>query len=80
MRRKSGRANLLRRIEELESRSGDGSGLGPDSPEWLSFWQEQVHLYETGQEHVPLTLEGVRAVMQATPDEPEDGDAERDAA
>jgi hypothetical protein len=34
----------------------------------LSFWQRQVHLYENGEEHVPLTLEGVRAVMQATPD------------
>jgi hypothetical protein len=67
--RKAGRANLLRRIEGLESRSVDGSGLVPDSPEWLSFWQEQVRLYGTGQPHVQLTLEGVRAVMQATPDE-----------
>ena len=78
--RKAGRANLLRRIEELEMRWTDGSGLVPDTPEWLAFWQEQVRLYETGQPHVQLTLEGVRAVMQATPDEPEDGDAERDAA
>jgi hypothetical protein len=68
MRRKSGRANILRRIEELEARSIDGSGLVPHSPAWLAFWQRQVHLYENGQEHVQLTLEGVRAVMQATPD------------
>jgi hypothetical protein len=68
--RKPGRSNLLRRIEELETQWTDGSGLVPDSPEWLSFWQEQVRLYETGQPHVRLTLEGVRAVMQATPDEP----------
>ena len=66
--RKSGRANILRRLEALESRTVDGSGLVPHSPEWLAFWQRQFHLYETGQEHVPLTLEGVRAVMQATPD------------
>ena len=78
--RKPGRSNLLRRIEELETRWTDGSGLVPDTPQWLAFWQEQVRLYETGQPHVQLTLEGVRAVMQATPDEPEDGDAERDAA
>jgi hypothetical protein len=72
MRRRSGRANILRRIEELESRSIDGSGLVLHSPEWLAFWQEQFRLYENGLEHVELTLEGVRAVMQATPD---DGDA-----
>jgi len=68
MRRRSGRANILRRIEELEARSMDGSGLVLDSPEWLAFWQEQFRLYENGLEHVELTLEGVRAVMQATPD------------
>jgi hypothetical protein len=68
MRTKSGRANILRRIEELEARSMDGSGLAPHSPEWLAFWQQQFRLYETGQEHAPLTLAGIRAVMQATPD------------
>jgi len=73
--RKSGRANILRRIEELETRLTDGSGLVPDSPQWLAFWQEQFHLFETGQPHVQLTLEGVRAVMQATPDE-DAGDVE----
>ena len=73
MRQKPRRANVLRRIEELESRSVDDSGLIPQSPEWLAFWQQQVHLYENGEEHVPLTLEGVRAVLQATPD---NGDAE----
>ena len=79
MRGKSGRANLLRRIEALESRSVDGSRLAPHSPQWLAFWQEQVRLYETGQPHVQLTLEGVRAVCQAIPDD-YDGDSESDAA
>jgi hypothetical protein len=37
----------------------------------LAFWQQQFHLYENGEEHVPLTLEGVRAVMQAIPDDDE---------
>jgi hypothetical protein len=46
----------------------DASGLVLDSPEWLAFWQEQFRLYENGLEHVALTLEGVRALMQATPD------------
>ena len=68
MLRRSGRANLLRRLEALESRTIDGSGLVLHSPEWLAFWQRQVSLYEMGEEHAPLTLEGVRAVMQATPD------------
>jgi hypothetical protein len=71
MRQNASRANVLRRIEQLEARSMDGSGLAPHSPEWLEFWQQQMRLYETGQEHVQLTLEGIRAVMQATPDEGE---------
>jgi hypothetical protein len=75
MRRNSGRTNVLRRIEALESCSVDGSGLIPHSPEWLAFWQRQVQLYETGQEHVPLTLEGIRAYMQATPDNYEPAEA-----
>ena len=68
MTRKSGRANILRRIEELEARTVDGSGLVPHSLAWLAFWQRQVDLYCSGQQHVPLTLEGVRAYMEATPD------------
>ncbi|MGO9232074.1 MAG: hypothetical protein ACLQKA_23000 [Bryobacteraceae bacterium] len=67
MQRKLGRSNLLRRIEELETRWVDGSGLAPHSPAWLEFWQRQVHLYDTGQPHVQLTLDAVRAIMQASP-------------
>jgi hypothetical protein len=74
MKRKPGRSTLLRRIEDLESRSVDGSGIVPRSPAWLEFWQRQVHLYETGQTHIQLTLEAVRAVMQAIPDEGNGGD------
>src|ERR1039458_10374746 len=33
-------------------------------------------LYETGQPHVQLTLEGVRAVMQATPDDDDEDNVE----
>ena len=76
MKRKPGSASLLRRIEELESRSVDGSGLTPYSPAWLEFWQRQVHLYGTGQPHVQLTLEAVRAVMQTIPDEGNGGDSD----
>ena len=74
MRRKPGRSNLLRRIQDLESRSVDGSGVVPRSPAWLEFWQRQVHLYENGHPHVQLTLEAFRAVMQAIPDEGNGGD------
>ena len=73
MKRKSGRSNLLRRIEELEARSVDGSGLVPHSQQWLAFWQQQFHLYETGQAHAPLTLEAVRAIMWATLDDDDEG-------
>ena len=71
MNRRVGKGNILQRIEALEARSTDDSGLVPDSPEWLAFWQRQFQLYENGEEHVPLTLEGVRAVMQAIPDDDE---------
>ena len=73
--RKPGRSNLLRRIEELETRWTDGSGLAPHSPEWLMFWQEQFRAYCAGLPHAQLTLEGMRAVMQATPDD-DDEDVE----
>jgi hypothetical protein len=73
--RKPGRSNLLRRIEALESHTMDGSGLVPHSPAWLAYWQQQFHLYETGQEHAHLTLETMRAIMQAIPD----GDYEDDS-
>ena len=71
MNRRVGKGNILQRIEALEARSTDDSGLVPDSPEWLAFWQRQFQLYENGEEHVPLTLDGVRAVMQAIPDDDE---------
>jgi len=71
MNRRVGKGNILQRIEALEARSTDDSGLVPDSPEWLAFWQQQFHLYVNGEEHVPLTLEGIRAVMQAIPDDDE---------
>jgi len=64
----AGKGSILRRIEALESRTVDGSGLVLHSPEWLAFWQRQVELYQTGQEHVPLTMEGIRAYMQSVPD------------
>jgi hypothetical protein len=76
VKRKVGRANILRRIEELESRSVDGSGLVLHSPAWLEFWMRQDHLIETGQEHVRFTLEGARAVMQATPDNYQSAESE----
>ena len=67
MKRKLGRANLLRRIEELESRSVNGSGLAPHSPAWLEFWQRQLHRFENGQADTRLPLEAARTIMQDSP-------------
>ena len=69
MRRAAGRSNLLRRIEELEKHSVDGSRLVPHSPQWLAFWMSQFELYVAGQAHVRFTIQAIRAVMQAIPDE-----------
>ena len=72
--RKGGRTNVLRRIEALELHSVDSSGLVPNSPAWLAFWQEQARLCFAGKEHVPLTVEGLRAVMNADSDDDWDDD------
>ena len=69
MKRKSGRAKILRRIEELETRWTDGSGLVPHSPEWLEFWQRELDKSAAGQKYVRLTAEAARAILQAIPDE-----------
>ena len=73
---KYSRTRLLQRIEKLEAQLTDCSGLAPDSPEWLAYWQEQVELHVAGKEHAPLTLEGVRAFMQAVPDDYDWNDAD----
>ena len=80
MKRKSGRPSILRRIEELETRLTDGSGLVPHSPQWLAFWMRQYYLMETGQKHVQLTLDAVRAIMNAIPDDYYEDDPERTSA
>jgi hypothetical protein len=69
MKRRVGKGNILQRLEALEARSTDVSGLIPHSPEWLKFWIRQVELYMANQEHVPLTMEAVRAYMQSVPDD-----------
>jgi hypothetical protein len=58
-----GRSNLLRRIEELEARVTDHSGLVPKSQEWLEYWDRQVCHYMRHEPHDQLTLEGVQAMM-----------------
>jgi hypothetical protein len=63
MQRHHGRLSLLRRIEELESRVADHSGLVPNSQAWLEDWDRQVVNYMRHQPHDPLTLEGVQAIM-----------------
>jgi hypothetical protein len=39
---------------------------GAHSQKWLDHWKRQVANYAASREHVPLTLEGVRAVVQAS--------------
>jgi hypothetical protein len=51
-------------IKALEARGTDPSGLVPHSERWLEYWNRQVLNYIADREHVPLTLEAVRAVMR----------------
>ena len=41
--RRTGRSNLLRRLEDLEARSTDVSRFVPRSPEWLAYWDRQIY-------------------------------------
>jgi hypothetical protein len=45
-------------------RGTDPSGLVPHSELWLEYWNRQVLNYIADREHVPLTLEAVRAFMR----------------
>lgn len=40
------------------------------------IWLAQFHLYNTGQPYVTFTIESLRAIMQALPDEDEAVDSE----
>jgi hypothetical protein len=56
---------LKRRLEALEARFMDGTGLVPYSEEWLAYWTEQViRLYERPRAPGPrIPIEAFRAVM-----------------
>jgi hypothetical protein len=43
--------------------------LVPHSPQWLTFWLAQFQLYVAGRANVRFTIEAIRAIMQAIPDE-----------
>jgi hypothetical protein len=62
MKRKPG--NLLRRIEELETRLTDSSGLVAHSAPWLEYWAGQIHNLMMDQPCVPITIEAFRAVVR----------------
>ena len=47
----------------------------------LELWLKQFHLYNTGQPYVTFSIESMRAVMQALPDDDDAADrvlAQRD--
>jgi len=41
---------IERRLQKLEALLSDGSGLRPDSPEWLDYWAQRVSRILTGEE------------------------------
>jgi hypothetical protein len=41
---------LERRVQKLEALLSDGSGLRPDSPEWLDYWARKASRILTGEE------------------------------
>lgn len=56
---------LKRRLEALEARFMDGTGLVPYSEEWLAYWTEQLlNAYNDPGEPGPrIPIEAFRAVM-----------------
>ena len=77
MKRKPGRSSLLRRIEELETRLTDSSGLVPHSPAWLEYWRRQLYNGMAGQPCVKVPIEAFRAIVRASRDEGDKGESEK---
>ena len=42
--------NLRRRLQKLEARLGDGTGLRPHSSEWLEHWTLRLNKILSGEE------------------------------
>lgn len=43
-------SNLLRRLQKLEARLTDASGLKPNSPEWQAYWEKKLAEIANGHE------------------------------
>jgi len=64
--------NLRRRLQKLEARLGDGTGLRPHSSEWLEHWTLRLNKILSGEETgaprcIPLE---VWDAVDAAPGEP----------
>jgi hypothetical protein len=53
--------NLQRRLRKLERALTDSSGLIPNSPRWLAYWQERIPKILNGEVKERMPLEAVRA-------------------
>jgi hypothetical protein len=53
--------SLERRVQKLEALLTDGSGLKPNSPEWLAYWEQKLAKIASGDERgepgcIPLAV------------------------
>jgi hypothetical protein len=60
--------NLRLRLNKLEERLYDPSGLIPHTPKWLEYWDREIYSYMMDPEGrwpaVPFPLDAVRTVMK----------------
>lgn len=50
--------NLLRRLQKLEERLTDATGLVPHSEAWFAYYEDQCERFAAGEEvpHIPLAV------------------------
>ena len=60
--------HVERRLRKLEANLTDGSGLAPNSLEWLQYWDRKIYAFMKDPEHrwprMLFPLDAFEAVMQ----------------
>jgi len=66
--------NLQRRLNKLEARLTDSSGLVPYSEKWLDYWQRSIDRWSDDPDFRSgelMPLEAARAIIRRAPDHEE---------
>ena len=58
-------AYVLRRLQRLEVRVSDGSGLPPNSKGWCDYWLQKYDEFLAGDRTIMFPLEAIRMIMRS---------------